>query len=50
LLDVRAPGTKGFRVADWPPEALAFFNERIDVLVDGNLLERPITRWSRRAA
>jgi hypothetical protein len=26
---------------------LAFFNERVDVVVDGTTLERPITRWSR---
>jgi uncharacterized protein (DUF427 family) len=27
---------------------LAFFNERVDVVVDGKPLERPITPWSRR--
>lgn len=27
---------------------LAFFNERVDLVVDGELLERPITPWSRR--
>jgi uncharacterized protein (DUF427 family) len=27
---------------------LAFFNERLDIVVDGTLLERPITPWSRR--
>jgi uncharacterized protein (DUF427 family) len=29
---------------------LAFFNERIDLEVDGELEERPITQWSPRAA
>lgn len=29
---------------------LAFFNERIDLEVDGELQERPITQWSPRAA
>ena len=27
---------------------LAFFNERVDIEVDGQLEERPITQWSRR--
>jgi uncharacterized protein (DUF427 family) len=27
---------------------LAFFNERVDLVVDGDLLERPVTPWSRR--
>jgi len=27
---------------------LAFFNERVDIEVDGELQERPITQWSRR--
>jgi uncharacterized protein (DUF427 family) len=27
---------------------VAFFNERLDVIVDGERLERPITPWSRR--
>jgi uncharacterized protein (DUF427 family) len=27
---------------------LAFFNERADILVDGERLERPVTPWSRR--
>jgi len=26
---------------------IAFYNERVDLRVDGNLLERPITKWSR---
>jgi uncharacterized protein (DUF427 family) len=26
----------------------AFFNERVDITVDGTLLERPVTPWSRR--
>ena len=25
---------------------IAFFNERVDIVVDGTLLERPITPWS----
>lgn len=29
---------------------LAFFNERVDIEVDGELEERPITQWSPRAA
>jgi uncharacterized protein (DUF427 family) len=28
---------------------LAFFNERVDIVVDGRRLERPVTPWSRRA-
>ena len=28
---------------------IAFFNERLDVTVDGERLERPITPWSSRA-
>ena len=28
---------------------LAFFNERVDIEVDGELQERPTTQWSRRA-
>jgi uncharacterized protein (DUF427 family) len=27
---------------------LAFFNERVDILVDGTRLERPVTPWSRK--
>jgi uncharacterized protein (DUF427 family) len=27
---------------------IAFFNERVDLVVDGTRLERPITPWSRR--
>jgi uncharacterized protein (DUF427 family) len=27
---------------------IAFFNERVDIVVDGERLERPITPWSRR--
>jgi uncharacterized protein (DUF427 family) len=27
---------------------LAFFNERVDIVVDGERLERPVTPWSRR--
>jgi hypothetical protein len=29
-------------------DRLAFFNERLDIVVDGTLLERPETPWSRR--
>jgi uncharacterized protein (DUF427 family) len=29
---------------------LAFFNERVDVEVDGELQEQPVTQWSRRRA
>jgi hypothetical protein len=28
---------------------LAFFNERVDIDVDGELQERPITQWSPHA-
>jgi uncharacterized protein (DUF427 family) len=31
-------------------DRLAFFNERVDIEVDGELQERPITQWSPRAA
>ena len=27
-------------------QAVAFFNERVDLIVDGELLERPQTQWS----
>lgn len=27
---------------------VAFFNERVDIVVDGERLERPVTPWSRR--
>ena len=29
-------------------DRVAFFNERVDLVVDGNLQERPVTPWSRR--
>jgi uncharacterized protein (DUF427 family) len=29
-------------------DRLAFFNERVDIVVDGERLERPVTPWSRR--
>lgn len=29
-------------------DRIAFFNERVDIVVDGNRLERPQTPWSRR--
>ena len=28
---------------------IAFFNERVDLVVDGELLDRPVTPWSRRS-
>ena len=28
-------------------DRLAFFNERVDVAVDGQLEERPVTQWSK---
>jgi uncharacterized protein (DUF427 family) len=27
---------------------IAFFNERVDIVVDGERLERPVTPWSPR--
>jgi hypothetical protein len=27
-------------------DRIAFFNERVDVFVDGERLERPVTPWS----
>jgi uncharacterized protein (DUF427 family) len=30
-------------------DRIAFFNERVDVVVDGRRAERPVTPWSRRA-
>jgi uncharacterized protein (DUF427 family) len=29
-------------------DRIAFFNERVDIEVDGEVLERPVTPWSRR--
>ena len=29
-------------------DRIAFFNERVDIVVDGVALERPVTPWSRR--
>ena len=29
-------------------DRLAFFNERVDIVVDGTRLERPVTPWSPR--
>ena len=40
----REPLTDALEVKDH----LAFFNERVDLEVDGELQERPITQWSRR--
>jgi uncharacterized protein (DUF427 family) len=31
-------------------DRIAFFNEQVDVVVDGTRLERPVTPWSRRSA
>jgi uncharacterized protein (DUF427 family) len=38
----RAPLREAAEVAD----RIAFFNERVDVIVDGERLERPVTPWS----
>jgi uncharacterized protein (DUF427 family) len=40
----REPRRDAERVRDY----LAFFNERVDLEVDGELQERPVTQWSRR--
>jgi uncharacterized protein (DUF427 family) len=40
----RAPLREASEVTDW----IAFFNERVDVFVDGERRERPVTPWSRR--
>jgi uncharacterized protein (DUF427 family) len=29
-------------------DRMAFFNERVDIVVDGERHERPVTPWSRR--
>jgi uncharacterized protein (DUF427 family) len=39
----RAPLREAAEVTD----RIAFFNERVDVIVDGERLERPVTPWSR---
>ena len=31
-------------------DRIAFFNERVELVVDGQRLERPVTPWSRREA
>jgi uncharacterized protein (DUF427 family) len=36
------------REASEVTDHVAFFNERVDIVVDGERLERPITPWSRR--
>jgi uncharacterized protein (DUF427 family) len=36
------------REASEVKDHIAFFNERVDVVVDGERLERPVTPWSRR--
>ena len=36
------------REAERIRDHLAFFNERVDIEVDGELEERPVTQWSRR--
>jgi uncharacterized protein (DUF427 family) len=38
------------REVDRIKDYLAFFNERVDVEVDGELQEQPVTQWSRRRA
>jgi uncharacterized protein (DUF427 family) len=42
--DYREPHRDVIRITD----LIAFFNERVDIEVDGELQERPITQWSRR--
>ena len=37
------------READRIGGYLAFFNERVDIVLDGELQERPVTQWSRRS-
>jgi uncharacterized protein (DUF427 family) len=39
------PLREAAEVTDW----IAFFNEHVDVIVDGERLERPVTPWSRRS-
>ena len=36
------PQREAERIRDY----LAFFNERVDIEVDGELEERPVTQWS----
>jgi uncharacterized protein (DUF427 family) len=36
------------REASEVTDRVAFFNERVDLVVNGTLLERPVTPWSRR--
>ena len=54
----RAPATSWRRTSSGPTairtarsrairDRLAFFNERVDIEVDGELQERPVTQWSR---
>jgi uncharacterized protein (DUF427 family) len=40
----REPLREASEVTGW----IAFFNERVDIVVDGERLERPVTPWSRR--
>jgi len=40
------PRQEAARIAGY----LAFFNERVDLELDGELQERPVTQWSRRVA
>ena len=40
------PRPEAARIKDY----LAFFNERVDVEVDGELQQQPVTQWSRRRA
>ena len=32
----------------WAKDHLALFNERVDVVIDRELQERPVTQWSRK--
>jgi uncharacterized protein (DUF427 family) len=46
--DVAWTYTEPLREAAEVTGRVAFFNERVDIRVDGSLLERPVTPWSRR--
>jgi uncharacterized protein (DUF427 family) len=46
--DVAWTYTEPLREAAEVTGRVAFFNERVDIRVDGSLLERPVTPWTRR--
>jgi uncharacterized protein (DUF427 family) len=46
--DVAWSYSEPLREAAEVTDRLAFFNERVDIVVDGTRLERPVTPWSRR--